>query len=276
MQVKKIVHSVETSDGAGVKLKRSMGIPELDFIDPFLMFDEFGSENKDDYIAGFPPHPHRGIETVTYMLAGKFKHEDSTGSKGIMEPGSIQWMTAARGIIHSEMPLMKEGKLHGFQLWINMPAKLKMSKPSYQNIEPTKIPKFQDQDKKVKIIAGQFKNKTGPAKGFVDPIYLDVELEKERTFNYVIPSSHNAFIYLVSGEIKIGNDVHDKLKNSTLICLKNGNELKVYSVKKSQFLVIAGKPINEPVSRSGPFVMNTKQEILKAIQDYQSGNFIQK
>ena len=147
-EVKKIVKAIQTSDGAGVKLKRSMGVPELDFIDPFLMFDEFGSKNKDDYIAGFPPHPHRGIETVTYMLAGRFKHEDSTGSKGEMSPGSVQWMTAAGGIIHSEMPIMKEGKLHGFQLWVNMPAKLKMSTPSYQNIEPKDIPEFKDQEKK--------------------------------------------------------------------------------------------------------------------------------
>ena len=165
IEIKKIVKAIQTSDGAGVKLKRSMGVPELDFIDPFLMFDEFGSENKDDYIAGFPPHPHRGIETVTYMLAGRFKHEDSTGSKGEMGPGSVQWMTAAGGIIHSEMPIMKEGKLHGFQLWVNMPAKLKMSKPSYQNIEPKDIPEFKDHEKKIKIIAGKYRNNTGPVKG---------------------------------------------------------------------------------------------------------------
>jgi len=158
-EVKKIVKAIQTSDGAGVKLKRSMGVPELDFIDPFLMFDEFGSENIDDYIAGFPPHPHRGIETVTYMLAGRFKHEDSTGSKGEMGPGSVQWMTAAGGIIHSEMPIMKEGKLHGFQLWVNMPAKLKMSKPSYQNIRPEEIPEFKDQEKRIKIFSGNFHNK---------------------------------------------------------------------------------------------------------------------
>ncbi|HIO51810.1 MAG TPA: pirin family protein, partial [Pelagibacteraceae bacterium] len=164
-EVKKIVKAIQTSDGAGVKLKRSIGVPALDFIDPFLMFDEFGSENKDDYIAGFPAHPHRGIETVTYMLAGKFKHEDSTGCKGEMGPGSVQWMTAAGGIIHSEMPIMKEGKLHGFQLWVNMPAKLKMSKPSYQNIEPKDIPEFKDQEKKIKIITGKYQNKTGPVKG---------------------------------------------------------------------------------------------------------------
>ena len=274
-EVKKIVKAIQTSDGAGVKLKRSMGVPELDFIDPFLMFDEFGSENKDDYIAGFPPHPHRGIETVTYMLAGKFKHEDSTGSKGEMSPGSVQWMTAAGGIIHSEMPIMKEGKLHGFQLWVNMPAKLKMTKPSYQNIEPKNIPEFQDQEKKVKIISGKYQNKTGPIKGIsVDPIYLDIELEKMKNFDYTIPFSHNVFIYLVYGEIKIGNKVHERLQNSTLICLTNGKDLKISSIKKSQFLIIAGKPIGESIARGGPFVMNTKQEILKAVEDYHSGNFV--
>ena len=225
IEIKKIIKAIQTSDGADVKLKRSMGIPELDFIDPFLMFDEFGSENKDDYIAGFPPHPHRGIETVTYMLAGRFRHEDSTGNKGDLGPGSVQWMTAAGGIIHSEMPIMKEGKLHGFQLWVNMPAKLKMGKPSYQNIEPKEIPEFRDQEKKITIIAGKYQDETGPAKGIsVDPIYLDIELEKEKAFDYNIPSSHNVFIYLVSGEIKIGSKVHDKLQNSTLICLKKGND----------------------------------------------------
>ena len=277
IEIKKIVKAIQTSDGAGVKLKRSMGIPALDFIDPFLMFDEFGSENKDDYIAGFPDHPHRGIETVTYMLSGEFRHEDSTGNKGDLGPGSVQWMTAAGGIIHSEMPIMKEGKLHGFQLWVNMPAKLKMSKPSYQNIEPKKIPEFNDQEKKIKIIAGKYQDKIGPVKGIsVDPIYLDVELEKDKIFNFIIPSSHNAFVYLVTGEIKIGNKKHDQLQNSSLICLQNGNDLNISAIKKSKFLVIAGKPIGEPVVRGGPFVMNTKEEILKAVQDYHSGNFVQK
>ena len=277
IEIKKIIKAIQTSDGAGVKLKRSMGIPELDFIDPFLMFDEFGSENKDDYIAGFPSHPHRGIETVTYMLAGEFRHEDSTGNKGDLGPGSVQWMTAAGGIIHSEMPIMKEGKLHGFQLWVNMPAKLKMSKPSYQNIEPQEIPEFKDQEKKIKIIAGKYQNKIGPVKGIsVDPIYMDIELEKDKTFSFIIPSSHNTFVYLVTGEIKIGNKARNKLQNSTLICLEKGTDLKVSSTKKSKFLVIAGRPIGEPIARGGPFVMNTKQEILKAVQDYHSGNFVQK
>jgi redox-sensitive bicupin YhaK (pirin superfamily) len=193
-----------------------------------------------------------------------------------MGPGSVQWMTAGGGIIHSEMPIMKEGKLHGFQLWVNMPAKLKMSKPSYQNIEPKNIPEFKDEEKKIKIIAGNFQNKIGPAKGYVDPIYLDIKLEKDKNFIYTIPSSHNAFIYLVSGEIKIGNKSHERLKNSTLICLKNGIDLKISSTEKSQFLLIAGKPIGESIARGGPFVMNTKQEILQAVQDYHSGNFVQK
>jgi len=277
IEVKKVVKAIQTSDGAGVKLKRSMGVPELDFIDPFLMFDEFGSENKDDYIAGFPAHPHRGIETVTYMLAGRFKHEDSTGSKGEMGPGSVQWMTAAGGIIHSEMPIMKEGKLHGFQLWVNMPAKLKMGRPSYQNIKPEEIPEFKDQGKKIKIIAGKYQDKIGPVKGIsVDPIYIDIELEKDKIFNFIIPSSHNAFVYLVTGEIKIGNKKHDQLQNSSLICLQNGNDLNISAIIKSKFLVIAGKPIGEPIARGGPFVMNTKEEILKAVQDYHSGNFVQK
>ena len=277
IEIKKIIKAIQTSDGAGVKLKRSMGIPELDFIDPFLMFDEFGSENKDDYIAGFPPHPHRGIETVTYMLAGRFRHEDSTGNKGDLGPGSVQWMTAAGGIIHSEMPIMKEGKLHGFQLWVNMPAKLKMGRPSYQNIEPKEIPEFKDQEKKIKIIAGKYQDKIGPVKGIsVDPIYIDVELEKDKIFNFIIPSSHNAFVYLVTGEIKIGNKKHEQLKNSNLICLQNGNDLKISAIKKSKFLVIAGKPIGEPIARGGPFVMNTKEEILKAVQDYHNGHFVQK
>jgi hypothetical protein len=277
IEVKKIVKAIETSDGAGVKLKRSMGIPKLDFIDPFLMLDEFGSENKEDYIAGFPSHPHRGIETVTYMLNGEFRHEDSCGNKGNLGPGGVQWMTAAGGIIHSEMPIMKEGKLHGFQLWVNMPAKHKMNKPSYQNIEPEEIPEFKDQEKKIKIIAGKYKDKVGPVKGIsVNPIYIDVELEKDKFFNFTIPSSHNAFIYLVTGEIKIGNKKHDQLQNSNLVCLQNGNDLNICANKKSKFLIIAGRPIGEAIARGGPFVMNTKQEIIKAIQDYNNGNFVQK
>ena len=239
------------------------------------MLDEFGSENKDDYIGGFPPHPHRGIETVTYMLQGEFEHEDSTGAKGRMKSGDVQWMKTGSGIIHSEMPAMSEGRLHGFQLWINMPAKLKMSKPDYIYIDADKIQVHKDSDKQVKVIAGKFENAEGPIKEHnVEPIYFDIELKKDKDFNIELPLAHNSFIYLIDGEIKIGEQTHDKIKDSTLILLNKGQKLKVSSLTKGKFLLISGKPIGEPIARGGPFVMNTKEEILKAVQDYHNGTFV--
>ena len=274
IEIKKIVKSVETSDGAGVKLKRSIGTPEAEYIDPFLMLDEFGSENKDDYIAGFPPHPHRGIETVTYMLEGEFQHEDSTGSKGKMRSGDVQWMKTGRGIIHSEMPAMSGGKLLGFQLWINMPAKLKMNKPEYHYIKNNELGFYKDNEKIVKIIAGKFKNQKGPEKNHnVEPIFLHVVLNKNKEFNMDLPNGHNSFIYLLNGELKIGRKEHQKIKNSTLILLNNGSNLVVKSMERSEFLIIAGKPIGETIARGGPFVMNTKEEIIQAVEDYKSGKF---
>jgi len=277
IEIKKIVEPVETSDGAGVKLKRSIGTPAINYLDPFLLLDEFGSENKDDYMVGFPSHPHRGIETVTYMLNGEFEHEDSTGAKGKMSSGDVQWMKTGGGIIHSEMPAMSEGKLHGFQLWINMPAKLKMSKPEYIYIDAKQMQIHKDSEKKIKIIAGKFDDIEGPVKGHnVEPIYFDVELEKDKIFNFYLSSTHNSFVYLIEGEIKIGDKNHDKVNGSTLIILTQGEKLKVKGITKSKFLLISGKPIGEPIARGGPFVMNTKEEILKAVEDYQSGNFVQK
>ena len=274
IEVKKIIKALNASDGAGVKLKRSIGTPEADYIDPFLMLDEFGSENKDDYLAGFPPHPHRGIETVTYMLNGEFEHEDSTGSKGRMTPGDIQWMKTGRGIIHSEMPAMKDGKLLGFQLWINMPAKMKMNKPKYDFIKSEQLTQYKDVDKLINLIAGKFKDKEGPVKGHnVEPIYFDIELKEEKTVNLEVPDTHNSFIYLLKGELKIGTNKHETTNDSTLILLERGTKLKISANKKSKFLFIAGKPIGEPIARGGPFVMNTKQEILQAIQDYNNGTF---
>ena len=276
VEISKIINPIPTSDGAGVKLKRSIGV-EPDYFDPFLMLDEFGSENKDDYIGGFPPHPHRGIETVTYMLNGEFEHEDSTGAKGKMSSGDVQWMKTGGGIIHSEMPAMSEGKLHGFQLWVNMPAKLKMNKPEYIYLNSKSMEMHKDSEKKIKIIAGKFGDSEGPVKGHnVEPIYFDVELEKDKEFNFKLPSTHNSFVYLIEGEIKIGDKNHKKVKNSTLILLTKGNKLKVKGMIKSKFLLISGKPIEEPIARGGPFVMNTKEEILKAVQDYHNGNFVQK
>ena len=274
IQVNQIINPTPATDGAGVKLKRSIGV-EPNYFDPFLMLDEFGSENKDDYIAGFPPHPHRGIETVTYMLAGDFEHKDSTGGQGRMTAGDVQWMKTGSGIIHSEMPAMKQGKLHGFQLWINMPAKMKMTKPEYHYINADQMSVYQDEEKKIKVIAGKFENAEGPIKKHnVDPIYFDVELKKEKGFSCNIPSTHNSFIYLINGEIRIGNENHDKVKDSTLILLTRGKNLKVSALSNAKFLLISGKPIGEQIARGGPFVMNTKQEILQAIEDYHSGTFV--
>ena len=274
IEVKKIIQAIETSDGAGVKLKRSIGTPEADYIDPFLMLDEFGSENKDDYIAGFPPHPHRGIETVTYMLKGDFEHEDSTGSKGIMSSGDVQWMKTGRGIIHSEMPAMSGGKLLGFQLWVNMPAKLKKNKPEYLYIKGNELGTYKDSEKIVKVIAGKYKKTEGPEKNHnVEPIYFHIVLNEGKEFSCEVPESHNSFIYLLKGELKIGEQDHSKTENSNLVLLERGNKLIVKAIKTSEFLLIAGKPIGEPIARGGPFVMNTKTEILEAIQDYNNGTF---
>ena len=276
IEVNKIINPIPASDGAGVKLKRSIGV-EPNYFDPFLMLDEFGSENKDDYIGGFPPHPHRGIETVTYMLAGEFEHEDSTGAKGRMSAGDVQWMKTGGGIIHSEMPAMSEGKLHGFQLWLNMPAKLKMNKPEYIYIDSKQMQMHKDSEKKINIIAGKFGDAEGPVKGHnLEPIYFDIQLKENKEFNFDLPLTHNSFIYLIDGEIKIGDKNHKKVKNSTLILLTRDKKLKVKGITESKFLLVSGKPIGEPIARGGPFVMNTKQEILKAVEDYQTGNFVQK
>ena len=274
IEVNKIIDPTPASDGAGVKLKRSIGV-EPNYFDPFLMLDEFGSENKDDYVAGFPAHPHRGIETVTYMLAGEFEHKDSTGGKGRMTAGDVQWMKTGSGIIHSEMPAMKEGRLHGFQLWINMPARYKMNKPEYIYIDSKKMSIHKDEDKQVKVIAGKFEKAEGPVKKHnVEPIYFDVELNENKYFKFKLPKSHNSFIYLIEGEIKIGDKEHKQTKDSTLILLDKGEELKVLATSRAKFLLISGKPIGEQIARGGPFVMNTKQEIQQAIEDYHSGTFV--
>ncbi len=274
VEISKIIDPIPASDGAGVKLKRSIGV-EPNYFDPFLMLDEFGSENKDDYVAGFPAHPHRGIETVTYMLAGEFEHKDSTGGKGRMTAGDVQWMKTGSGIIHSEMPAMKEGRLHGFQLWINMPAKYKMNKPEYIYIDSKKMSIHKDEDKQVKVIAGKFEKAEGPVKKHnVEPIYFDVELNVNKYFKFKLPKTHNSLIYLIEGEIKIGEKEHKQTKDSTLILLDKGEELKVSATSKAKFLLISGKPIGEQIARGGPFVMNTKAEIQQAIEDYHSGTFV--
>ena len=209
------------------------------------------------------------------MLSGEFEHKDSAGGKGKMKAGDVQWMKTGSGIIHSEMPAMKEGKLHGFQLWINMPAKYKMNKPEYLYIDSKKKGIHSDNDKIVKVIAGKFEKKEGPVKKHnVDPIYFDIELNENKSFDFKLPINHNSFIYLINGEIKIGNKTHNQIKNSTLILLSKGEMLNVLAKTKANFLLISGKPIGEQIARGGPFVMNTKGEIQKAIEDYHNGTFV--
>jgi len=211
------------------------------------------------------------------MIQGEFEHEDSTGAKGKMTSGDVQWMKTGSGIIHSEMPAMREGRLHGFQLWLNMPAKLKMSDPEYIYIDSDKMQIHKDNDKQVKVIAGKFENAKGPVKKHnVEPIYFDVEIEKDKEFNFQIPLTHNSFIYLINGEVKIGEQKHDKVKDSKLILLTKGKNLRILGISNAKFLLISGKPIGEEIARGGPFVMNTKSEILQAVQDYHNGTFVKK
>ena len=273
-EASQIIKPVSVTDGAGVKIKRSIGL-NPDYFDPFLMLDEFGSENKDDYIAGFPPHPHRGIETVTYMLAGDFEHKDSLGSIGRMCAGDVQWMKTGSGIIHSEMPLMKEGKLHGFQLWINMPSYLKMTKPDYLYLDSKEINHYTDPEKSVKVIAGKFEDINGAISNHnVEPVYFDVSLTKSNKFVFPLSPEKNSFVYLYKGEIKVGHNEDERLRGSTLVILSEGETLNVEAVGDAKFLVISGRPINEEIARGGPFVMNTREEILEAIEDYRNGTFI--
>ena len=276
-EVKRIIKGMKASDGDGVQLTRMIGSPDLDALDPFLLFDAFGSDHPQDYIGGFPSHPHRGFETVTYMLQGKMRHQDSAGNNGVICAGDVQWMTARRGIIHSEMPEQSSGLLAGFQLWVNLPAKDKMTAPKYQEKPAEEIPQQNNGEGiNIKVIAGITKNGTV---GIIDneninPTYWHVNLNKQIEFQDEIPAGHNCFIYVIRGEITIG-EKKTKLKVSQLAILDRGTEIKINtSIKDAEFLLIAGKPLNEPVARAGPFVMNTRAEINQAINDYQTGQFL--
>ena len=269
----------ETSDGAGVRLKRIIGQPDLDYLDPFLMLDAFGSDKADDYIAGFPPHPHRGIETVTYMLAGRMRHEDDDGHAGVLGPGGVQWMTAGRGIIHSEMPEQEEGEMRGFQLWVNLPAKDKMCPPHYQNIEAGEVPEVaRDGGVTVKVIAGAVDGVEGPVKGIAaEPVYMDVAIPAGAVSDHDVAPGHNAFVYLFGGsaEVGAGGDSAGKLvRDGELAVLGPGNALRIRAGDDgARLILVAGQPLGEPVFKYGPFVMNSKEEILQAIQDYRNGTF---
>ncbi len=271
-ELQRVIPSIPASDGAGVKLRRSLGASQALRHDPFLMLDEFFSDDPDDYLAGFPAHPHRGFETVTYMLDGRMQHKDNHGNTGDLGPGDVQWMSAASGIIHSEMPQQAQGRMRGFQLWLNLPAKEKMRPAAYRDIKAEEIPAFSQESISVRVIAGKFKNITGPIHGgSTDPYYLDVHLAPNAVFEGVLPAGHNAFIYSYENEILVGNE-NKPLPTRAAGLLSGGSEIKVAAKDGgARFLVLAGKPLREPVVQYGPFVMNTREEIEQAIDDYQSG-----
>ena len=277
--VQNLVPAIATSDGEGVKLNRTIGGPVLDNLDPFLLLDEFGSEDGADYIGGFPDHPHRGFETVTYMLDGLMRHEDSTGAVGTLGPGSVQWMTAGRGIVHSEMPQQEEGLMRGFQLWVNLPAAEKMCVPRYQNIEPEDIPEVHaDDGVRIRVIAGEVNGVVGAVSGIaVEPTYLDILLPAEAAHRQPIQTGHAALCYVFEGEVSIDPSPDGpavEVPHHTLAVLSDGEAVQLRAGPNGgRALLIAGKPLREPIVRHGPFVMTTREEIGEAIDDYRAGRF---
>ena len=277
-KLRKLITGIPATDGAGVKLVRVIGQPALQELDPFLLLDAFRSDNPDDYIAGFPSHPHRGFETVTYLLDGRMRHKDNAGNEGVIEPGGIQWMTAGKGIIHSEMPEQEDGRLEGFQLWINLPASHKMAQPAYQEYTVDNIPLETRPGTSIRVITGETSQGTvGPVtQPLTEPLYLDVSLEANTAFAESIPGQHNAFVYVIQGSVRLENEQGEKtsVTRDQLAILSQGTAIELESQEEpARFLLIAGKPIGEPIARSGPFVMNSQAELQQAYRDYQSGDF---
>jgi len=278
--IQTIIPGIATSDGAGVKLRRSLGGQQQVRLDPFLMLDEFSSNDPNDYVAGFPAHPHRGFETVTYMLEGHMLHEDHLGNQGHLKTGGVQWMTAGRGIIHSEMPQQVSGAMRGFQLWINLPAKEKMKAAGYQDIQVEDIPKVSlPHGGSVKVIAGSYESKgetiQGPIQGITTaPLFLDVHLPPRGEFEHAVPEAHNAFLYVYEGGLEVGEPLKGVPQQAAVV-LGKGDRLKVIAgTAGAQFIVLAALPLHEPIVQHGPFVMNTRAEIEQAIDDYQNNRFV--
>ncbi len=269
-----IVQGQPTRDGAGVNLVRVLTHQWQHRLDPFLMLDEFHSDDPNDYIAGFPEHPHRGFETVTYMLAGQMRHKDNAGHEGVVGPGDVQWMTAGKGILHSEIPEQVAGLMHGFQLWINLPAKNKLAKPHYEEVPAKLIPVITtEEEHQVKVIAGQWHETTGPLqRPDTDPQYLDIQLAGELPIFVPIPASHNAFIYVVSGEPIVAGQRITARRMAVLENNQLATGVQIQGHAGDQLLVLSGQPLAEPIVQWGPFVMNSREEIEQAITDYQSGN----
>jgi redox-sensitive bicupin YhaK (pirin superfamily) len=272
--VVRVVDAQSTVDGAGVKLKRSLGTSALPLLDPFLMLDEFHSKREEDYIAGFPSHPHRGFETVTYMIAGAVDHRDSLGNHGHLGPGSIQWMTAGRGIVHSEMPRGEGGGLWGFQLWVNLPASLKMTRPRYQDLGPEHVAEVDVDGAHVRLVAGEAFGRSGPVNGIVTaPSMLDVALRPNGRFEHVVPARHNAFAYVFDGTALFGRSA-TRTGPGQIAVFGPGTVVRATSDDGARMLLLSGEPIGEPVARRGPFVMNTDEEIQQAIDDYRNGRLV--
>jgi len=280
--VRRVVKGMPTSDGAGVKLRRVIGQPQLPDLDPFLMLDEFGTDRAEDYIAGFPDHPHRGFETVTYMLDGRMRHRDNHGNEGVLVPGSVQWMTAGRGLVHSEMPEQQGGRMRGFQLWLNLPAREKMTSPKYQEFGPERIPVATPAPGvTVKVIAGRVDGVAGPiSQPATDPTYLDIALEPGVEFTQSLPTDYAAFLYVFEGTLQVGDSAEASvLRTHELGVLGEGAQIRLKGLtagtggKVARAILVAGRPLREPVAKYGPFVMNTREELQQAFEDFQRGRF---
>jgi redox-sensitive bicupin YhaK (pirin superfamily) len=271
-EVERVVDALPSVDGAGVKLHRALGQRALGMLDPFLLLDEIHSDDPDDYAAGFPEHPHRGFETVTYMIDGAMEHRDSVGNHGHLGPGSAQWMTAGHGIVHSEMPRQERGRMWGFQLWVNLPAAKKMIPPRYQDIAPERIAEVARDRARVRVVAGRAFGSVGPVTGIeVDPLFLDLDLEKGAALEHAVEEAHAAFVYVPAGAVRIGQ-AKTEVHAGQLAVLGRGDSVTVgCDAVEGRVLLFAGRPIGEPVARSGPFVMNTNDELRKAWEDYRAG-----
>jgi redox-sensitive bicupin YhaK (pirin superfamily) len=274
--VEQLIAGQLTSDGNGVKLTRVLTQSFQQRLDPFLMLDAFGTDNPQDYIGGFPDHPHRGFETVTYMIAGRMRHRDSAGHEGLLQNGGVQWMTAGRGVIHSELPEQEDGRMEGFQLWLNLPTRDKMRAPWYRDIPSEEIPQFTTGDGvTVRVIAGRSQGIEGAVKREdTEPLYLDIAIPAGASFAQALPPSHNAFIYVYRGGVQVGGALVPAQRMAILGNDPDADGAVLTALEPSRALLIAGKPLRQPIAQYGPFVMNTKDELMKAVQDYQSGNFV--
>jgi quercetin 2,3-dioxygenase len=271
--IERLVEGVATSDGAGVKLTRVLTGKLQHRLDPFLMLDAFGSDDPDDYIAGFPDHPHRGFETITYMLAGCMRHRDSAGHEGLLESGGMQWMTAGRGVIHSEIPEQEDGVMEGFQLWLNLPARNKMATPWYKDFASPEIPEYVTADGvAVRVLAGTSNGVAGAVtREDTEPFYLDIHLPAGMAFSTALPATHNAFVYVYRGAVEIGGTRAESRRMGILDNAPGADGVTVMAVEDARLILVAGKPLNEPIVQYGPFVMNTQEEIHQALADMRSG-----